>query len=291
MDQISLIILSGVSGSGKSTALNALEDLGYFCIDNLPTPLLQHFVDYLALVFEQQHNTQNYALQIDAKDQKAVTEVFQSIARLRELNIQLNLLYFDCQDEVIIRRYQETRRPHPFLLRGRNANTISEALQSEREVLATFRARADRVIDTTALTPHALRHAVESYVQVSPELEVVILSFGFKFGIPSDVDLVQDVRFLPNPYFVPELRELTGSDSRVSNYVMDSPEAQSFVELYSELLHFLIPHYQREGKRYLVIGIGCTGGKHRSVAIAEKLEGMLGDLGVTVSVRHRDNLR
>lgn len=297
-----IIIMSGVSGAGKSTALRALEDLGYFCIDNLPTPLINSFVDFLlnipsgweleglsATPEAGSHGSPRlFGLLIDCRDEASVRSVLQGAKRLRESGVDVQILYFDCADEVASRRYQETRRPHPLLVLGKGGKTLGEALARERELLSDFRGAANHTIDTTGYSPHELRQVVTDFAGGQSDLEVTVMSFGFKFGVPSDVDLVVDVRFLPNPYFVPELRELTGVDERVSGYVFRGGEADEFLELYDRLVHFLVPRYRREGKRYLNVAVGCTGGRHRSVAVAERLAQRMGDLGVRLTLRHRD---
>lgn len=298
------IIISGVSGSGKSTALHAFEDLGYFCVDNLPTPLIGHFVDFLLDIPEEwsagsltfglprdEHHERRFALLVDCRDAHSVKLVLTGAKRLRAAGADVSLLYFDCSDEVVLRRFQETRRPHPLLVYSESEKTVTEALAKERELLADFREAATHVIDTSSYTPHTLRRLVTDYAGSALKLEVSLLSFGFKFGLPSDADLVLDVRFLPNPYFVSELREQTGLEQAVSDYVFSHEEAHDLLTNYRELLTFLIPRYEKEGKKYLTVAIGCTGGRHRSVAIAEKLGEMLRAEGLPIAVRHRDKER
>lgn len=318
-----LIIITGVSGSGKSLALKALEDMGFFCVDNLPAALITPFVDFLAnlpqddALPEMGDRTQErpagytpqcstgeagagnissakFALLIDCRDRSAFPIVREAITKLRHLGTEVSILFLECQVEVIVRRFQESRRPHPLLISGLSlvseihCQSIPDALAAERELLAEFRAAANRIIDTTRLTPHSLREFIEEYLGYSRNLEVVLLSFGFKYGVPQDIDLLVDVRFLPNPHFVPELHDLTGLHRQVEDYVCQSPDAAAFLRHYGSLLQFLIPRYKREGKRYLTIGVGCTGGKHRSVAIAQKLASNIENLGVQMTVRHRD---
>ncbi len=298
-----LVILTGVAGSGKSTALNAFEDIGYYSIENLPAALLAHLIDFISdspeksevqyfltnkKDSERANPTQNFAVAVDCRDKQAFSRVQTAMERLKEQGTNVSLIFFDCQDEVIIRRFQETRRPHPLLVSDRAGHTLREALAKEREMLAQFREAANAVIDTSSASPHDLRHMVEKYGRFASTLEVTVLSFGFKYGVPNDVDLLIDVRFLPNPHFVQNLRELGGDDARVVDYVFQSTDANELLSHYTTLLKFLLPRYQKEGKRYLHIGVGCTGGRHRSVAIADKLAELLKSDGQKVAVRHRD---
>jgi RNase adapter protein RapZ len=302
-----LVIVSGVSGSGKSTALHALEDLGYFCVDNLPTPLISSFVDFL-LKIPDEWSTQvfsvrskgaelrkeppkDFALLVDCRDARSVRLVLEGIERLRAAKTAVTLLYFESSDEVILRRFQETRRPHPLLVLGDGGKTLLEALYQERSLLAEFRAAATQIIDTSSFSPHQLRHLIVDTVGRKLSLEVALVSFGFKYGLPSDADMVLDCRFLPNPHFVPELRELTGLDERVSSYALENPDGQEFLEHWEKHLRFLLPRYQQEGKKYLTVAIGCTGGHHRSVAVAEALSKRIADAGFKIAIRHRDKER
>jgi UPF0042 nucleotide-binding protein len=287
-----LVIITGISGSGKSTALNAFEDLGFNCIDNLPGALTSGFVDFL-LSGEgaSAKGDVKFALLVDCRDQRSFTSLRESIERLKGEGVDVSLLFFDCQDEVIVRRFRETRRPHPLLRSETLLQTIGQALEAERELLADLKEAADRVLDTSAYTPHDLRRLIEAYCDHQGSLHVFLETFGFKYGVPHDVDLMIDVRFLPNPHFVEELRPLTGEDKRVYDYVISQADAQTVLEKYGNLLEFLLPKYIEEGKRYLTIGIGCTGGRHRSVAIARALESQLGDKDYDVSVIHRDSGR
>ncbi|MCC6953514.1 MAG: RNase adapter RapZ, partial [Deltaproteobacteria bacterium] len=276
-----LVILSGVSGSGKSTALNAFADFGFFCVDNLPGPMVRNYVDFLLDLPPDWHKRVNapaegvddceFALLLDCRDEESVGEVLSALKRLRDASVQVDLLYFDCRDDVILRRFQETRRPHPFLIHGGRKVSLRDALTIEREITSRFRESADRIIDTSAFSPHELRALVQDLVGEKVLLEVAMTSFGFKFGPPKDADIVMDVRFLPNPHFVPELRDSTGLETPVRDYVLKSPDAHEFLAHFEKLLEFLIPRYEKEGKRYLNVALGCTGGKHRSVAVTEEL--------------------
>jgi len=299
-----LIIISGVSGSGKSTALNAFEDMGYFCIDNLPAPLISSFIDFITSLpsqdksrAEQSNQTsianqyagaRGFALLVDCRDEDSCRVMLQAVKRLNSLGIRMLLLYFDCQDDVVLRRFRETRRPHPLMVVKKKSETIIDALKRERALLSDFREVAARVIDTSSFSPHELRSTLEAALGHEYNLEVSFLSFGFKYGLPQDADLVVDVRFLPNPHFVPDLRAQTGLEPSVRDYVFKFPETVDFVNRYRELLKFLLPRYQKEGKRHLVIAIGCTGGKHRSVAIAQTLSEQMQDKGLHIVLKHRD---
>ncbi len=297
-----LVIISGVSGSGKSTALKAFEDSGYHCIDNLPAPLISNLVELLIDGKSKSEHTlaqfeniaspqEKYALLVDCRGKGEFAVIKEAVEKLRAMSISVSLLFFDCQDEVVIRRFRETRRPHPLLVRGSLVKTIGEALVRERELLAAFREEADVVIDTSAYSVHDLREVVERYCGSEASLELFITSFGFKYGAPIEADLLLDVRFLKNPHFDAELRPLTGTDKAVVEYVWEDDGAEETVKRYVELLEFLVPRYEQEGKRYLTVGIGCTGGRHRSVALAEEIAKRLANAGLQTEVIHRDITR
>lgn len=282
-----LLIVAGVSGSGKSTALSALEDVGYFCVDNLPAPLILDFVNFLTS--DSTGDSLRYALLLDCQDVESVQSVLNGLEVLATKSLKTQLIYFDASDEVLQRRFREARRPHPLMVkRDGTAATIIEALNEERSILSSLRERATYLLDSSNFTVHDLKKLVCQYVGGKTELLVVVESFGFKYGLPGDADLVSDVRFLPNPHFVPELKPRTGLDKSVSDYIEANGEAKEFLARYSALLEFLLPKYRQEGKRYLTIAIGCTGGKHRSVAIVESLAKWLGSLEEKVTIRHRD---
>lgn len=298
MEGFRLVIISGVSGSGKSTALKAFDDIGYFCVDNLPAPLISHFVDYLESLPQVGGGAEaavphNFALLLHTpRDRNFFPLIQTAVQRLRQAGTEVILLFFDCQEDVVVRRFQETRRPHPLTPMAGAGLGLREALALEKELLVDFREAADRIIDTSAYTPHDLRRAVETFFSAEgaekSRLELTLMSFGFKYGIPVHSDIVLDVRFLPNPHFVPHLKPLTGHDAGVSEYVFKSDDAHQFLARISAMLQFLIPRYIQEGKRYLTVSLGCTGGRHRSVAIAQRLAESLGDLDVSLVVRHRD---
>ncbi len=280
------VVLTGLSGSGKSQAIRALEDLGYFCVDNLPVALLPMLGE---LTLRAGNEIARAAVVIDAREGKMLDALPPMLRKLKAMP-RLNpvLIFLDASDEVLVRRFSETRRPHPL---APNRSAI-EGIREERARMNPLRRLADHVVDTSAMTVHELRHAfrnVESGASPGSQLVVTILSFGFKHGIPVDSDLLFDVRFLPNPHFVPKLRPKTGRDREVRTFLEKSPATHDFLEHTLNLLRFLVPQYVAEGKTYLTIGVGCTGGRHRSVMIAEALKkGLAGLKGVQSRVRHRD---
>jgi UPF0042 nucleotide-binding protein len=280
------VVLTGLSGSGKSQAIRALEDLGYFCVDNLPVTLLPMLAE---LTLRAGTEISRAAVVVDVREGKMLKEfprVYRSLKTRKNLNPVL--IFLEAAEPALVRRFSETRRPHP-LAPDRSA---IEGIREEREAMGAIRKLADHVIDTTEMTVHELRHVftgVASGSTPGSQLVVTILSFGFKHGIPVDSDLLFDVRFLPNPHFVPALRPYTGRDSEVVRYLDRSSATHEFLEHTLNLLKFLIPQYAREGKTYLTIGIGCTGGRHRSVAMADALKkGLSGIPGVRLRVKHRD---
>ncbi len=277
-------IVSGLSGSGKSTAIKALEDLGFFCVDNLPVLLLPKFLELC------QHSSteiSKVALVVDIREKdflKAYPKVFKS---LKKEGYQLTTLFLESSDNALVQRFSETRRRHPLA----EEDSILEGIAKEREKLADLKQLADKVIDTSSYNVHQLKKEIDSYFQISSEgkeMVVTLVSFGYRHGIPVEADLVMDVRFLPNPYFIEELKPLSGSDPKVTKFVLQQKEATDFLERFSKLINFLIPRYQREGKAYLTIAIGCTGGRHRSVTIANQLKILLSKNNYSLNVRHRD---
>jgi UPF0042 nucleotide-binding protein len=280
------VVLTGLSGSGKSQAIRALEDLGYFCVDNLPVSLLPMLAE---LTLRAGTEISRAAVVVDVREGKMLKE-FPGIYRKLKSRKNLNpvLIFLEAAEPTLVRRFSETRRPHP-LSPDRSA---IEGIREEREAMLSIRKLADHVVDTSEMTVHELRHTftgVAAGRTPGAQLVVTVLSFGFKHGIPVDSDLLFDVRFLPNPHFVPELRPHTGRDPEVVRYLDRSTATHEFLEHTQNLLRFLVPQYVHEGKTYLTIGIGCTGGRHRSVAIAEALKkGLSGLPGVRVRVKHRD---
>jgi UPF0042 nucleotide-binding protein len=280
------VILTGLSGAGKSHAIRALEDLGYFCVDNLPIALLTTFAD---LTVNARGQGRRAAVVIDIREGDELSRFPAVYRRLKkDARRGVRLLFLEAGDSALLRRFSETRRPHPL----RGAQSVAEGLNAEREMLQPIRRLADQVLDTTALTVHELRRRIAettgATTKVSP-LVVTLLSFGFRHGVPEDADLLFDVRFLPNPHFVTSLRRWSGRNTRVARYVMSARPTATFMRLTLQMLEFLVPQYVAEGKAYLTIAIGCTGGRHRSVAIAEALARRLkGTAGIQLRVVHRD---
>ena len=280
------VIVTGVSGAGKSTALKMLEDARYFFVDNLPIQLLEKFASLLPEIHGE--DVQNVALGIDARSGRALDELEVVLDRMKEAGYEFEILFLDAEDNVLVKRYKETRRSHPLAMTGR----VDEGIRIEREKMHFLKERADYIIDTSYLLTRELKQEVEKIFVDNQEfcnLMVSVLSFGFKYGIPADADLVFDVRFLPNPYYVDELRPLTGMEDSVFEYVMNSSAAQEFADRLEDMVRFLIPHYVKEGKTNLVIAIGCTGGKHRSVTLARELyERLLKSGQYGFRLEHRD---
>ncbi|MGH7813870.1 MAG: RNase adapter RapZ [Candidatus Binataceae bacterium] len=277
-----LIIVTGVSGSGRGSAMRVLEDLGFYCVDNLPVALAPNVV---ALAANRDPALKGIALGIDARERLFFPQWPKIFTELEKDGVKPEIIFLDASGDVLARRYSESRRPHPMAQSGA---TVAEGIRCEREALAEMRERASRVIDTTALTIHELREIVAAAVLgagAGPGMAVSIVSFGYKYGMPAGMDLVFDVRFIPNPFFVPELKPLDGTDPRVRDYVMAHGEARQFIEQTGALLDFLIPLYRREGKSYLTIGLGCTGGRHRSPVLARELAARLKQSGIETAVR------
>ena len=284
--KVEVVVVSGLSGAGKTVALRALEDIGYFCIDNLPLTLIEPF---LATV-RTEEDIRRIGIGVDIREKKFLADAYRILAALKE-RYKIEILFLEAEKDVMVRRYKETRRPHPMLSSSNSLN-MESAIEGERACLAGMREAADKIIDTSNYTPHQLRHLIISThgeVEVAQGLNISIISFGYKFSAPQDIDLLFDVRFLPNPYFVPELKSLKGTDAAVSDYVLRRDETREFLARMTSLLDFLIPYYKREGRTYLVIGIGCTGGRHRSPAIVEEIAGHIRGLhGITPNIVHRD---
>ena len=279
-----ILIITGMSGSGKSTAIRVLEDEGLFCLDNLPATLFPTFID---LVENAREKVRGVALVLDIRGRDYLEGCETVLQQIGEAGHQVEIIFFDTTDEVLIRRFSETRRRHPALESG----SVPEGIRFEREHLSVLRRLSTTIIDTSELNVHQLKELVISHLKGEEgprELTVYLQSFGFRFGIPLESDLVMDVRFLPNPHFVPELKQFTGLDPAVRHFVIEKPDTVKFLDKFQELLDFLMTGYRREGKSYLTISIGCTGGKHRSVAIVEELRAFFTDRRLTVKVIHRD---
>ncbi len=282
-----VVVISGLSGSGKTLALRCLEDLGFFAVDNLPVPLTESFVDLLE---RGEGDDPRGAFVTDVRERLHLEELPALIGRLRERGgVQLKVMFFDARDETLVRRFSESRRPHPLVL-GEKTN-IAEAIQRERTLLAPLRHIADRVVDTDEMSPHELRRVVQETLSGGSLLLTLtchVVSFGFKYGAPKDADMILDVRFLQNPFFVPELRLLDGRSQEVAAFLGTLPDYAPFMDRVESLLGFVMPRFVAEGKSYLTIAIGCTGGRHRSVAVAERLGRYLAQAGFPVTVSHRD---
>jgi RNase adapter protein RapZ len=277
-----LVILTGLSGSGKSTVLHAFEDMGFYCVDNLPVELIPIFAELHAAG---EGDLTRAALLVDAREGLQLEKLPALLKHLKK-DHPITLVFIEANDDSLLRRYSETRRPHPL---GKNFS-VRESLQHERALMEPIRKLADVVIDTTKFNVHELRHFITARFK-NPDkrpLMVSLVSFGFRYGVPSDADLVFDVRFLPNPHFVPKLRPFTGKDPKVRRYIRSFPQTGEFLRRIEGLLTYLIPHYIREGKSYLTIAFGCTGGKHRSVMMSESLREPLAKRGYSVKVIHRD---
>ena len=281
------VIVTGMSGAGKSSALNMLEDVGYFCVDNLPTRLLCRFAE---LTLDKTANISNVALGIDIRSGASIDEFLEELKKVNEMGVKFEILFLNASNRILIKRYKETRRNHPLARNGR----IEDGIEKEREAVDVLKKHADYVIDTSQLLTRELKAEIDRIFVREEEyanFNVAVVSFGFKFGIPADVDLVFDVRFLPNPYYDLSLRPLTGNDRPIQEFVMKHEESTVFLEKLEDMLKFLIPNYIKEGKYNLVIGIGCTGGKHRSVTITNALAEKLKQLPYPVKVEHRDITR
>lgn len=274
-----------MSGSGKASVLKAFEDLGYYCVDNLPVDLIPRFAE----LAQHSGEIERTALVLDVREGGQLERLPGMLKSVKKM-LPTTILYLEASDQALIRRFSETRRPHPL---GTDS-TVKAAVATERRRLRPLRAIADLVIDTSKFNVHELRsYVTERFQQKSPEKGILVscVSFGYRHGVPEDADLVFDVRFLPNPHFVPEFRPLTGRDPRVVKYILSFPQSQEFISRISELLIYLLPHYVREGKSYLTISFGCTGGQHRSVMIAEDVGKRLRKAGYKVKILHRDSPR
>ncbi len=279
------VIVTGMSGAGNSSVLKMLEDIGYFCVDNLPVPLLPKFAE---LASGQGEKTMPLvALGIDIRSGENLMTVNKVLENIEDLKISYEILFLDCEDAVLIKRYKETRRQHPLAVGGR----IEEGIKNERRKMQFLKQRASYIIDTSQMLVRDLKGEVDKiFVKNEPyqNFYMTVLSFGFKYGIPTDADLVFDVRFLPNPYYVENLRRKTGNEAEVRDYVMDCKEASMFLDKIEDLLVFLVPEYIKEGKNQLVIAVGCTGGKHRSVTMANGIYERLKNKNYSVKAEHRD---
>lgn len=279
------VIVTGMSGGGKSTALKMLEDAGFYCVDNLPISLVEKFVELISMPNSE---VSKVVLGLDVRSDQSFEDATRIMTQLKEKGYVFEILFMDADENVLIKRYKETRRVHPLALEGR----VEEGVRREREVLKNIQLSADYVIDTTNLLTRELKAELDRIFVDNGEynsLMVTVMSFGFKYGIPADADLVFDVRFLPNPFYIEELKHKTGNDREIQEFVMGNEEAESFMNKLTDMIHFLVPNYVKEGKYRLVIAIGCTGGKHRSVTLANELYKRMKDKGnYGMKLYHRD---
>jgi UPF0042 nucleotide-binding protein len=281
---IEIVIITGLSGSGKTIALRSLEDMGFFCIDNLPAKLLDIFLSSMDL------NVSRIGIGVDVREGEYLSDMYTLLSFLKD-KYKVQILFLEANRDVLVRRYKETRRPHPVMaLKG--AAKLEDAISEEEKILFPIRDAADKIIDTSHYSPHQLREFISLLYgkkHTSSGLSVLLITFGYKYGIPQNIDLLFDVRFLPNPYFVPELKPLKGTEKAVSDFVLSRSETTDFLRHLSALLDFLIPNYIREGRSYLVIGIGCTGGQHRSPVIAEEIAShIIQSHNIKPEIVHRD---
>lgn len=282
--RLRVVVVTGLSGSGKSTAIKAFEDLDYFCVDNLPAALLP---DFLSLREKSSEDLWHIALGMDIRERSFLESYPRVFNELRQRGTDLEILFLEATDDDLQRRFSQTRRKHPLVGEG----TVLDRIRAERERLKELKGMATRVIDTSNLNVHELKRMISRLYTIYPEedtLQVNVLSFGFKYSVPAEADIVMDVRFLPNPFFVKELRDLNGTQEPVIKFVLQQEQTQLFMEKFTELLNYLLPRYREEGKNYLTVAVGCTGGKHRSVVITEQLRGQLAGLGYPVNAGHRD---
>jgi len=281
---LSFVVITGLSGAGKSFAIKCFEDMGFFCVDNLPTTLIPTFAD---LIMRSEQPIHRVALGVDVREGAYLSRLLDIIRELRTRGHAVEVLFLEASEEALVRRYHETRRRHPLAGDG---NAL-DGIRAERKALSDLREVADRIVDTSALTVHRLKdRLVELYVapKARPGLAPSLVSFGFKHGVPFDADLVFDVRFLPNPHFVDALRALDGRDERVRTFVLNHPESKELLRRLEDFLRFVLPCYEREGKAYLTVAVGCTGGHHRSVTVVEELKRFLSGIGYAPTLVHRD---
>jgi UPF0042 nucleotide-binding protein len=284
MNRKHLLIVTGLSGSGRSATLKAFEDMGFNCVDNLPLALLSAFVEFA----QGSEEAFRSVIGIDIREKGFPERLPALYGELKSRGLSIEMLFLDASDQTIVRRFSETRRPHPL---ARGATALLDGIQSERTALAEVRKLADRIIDTTDYTVHDLRQTIERQYAAEDTgrpMLITLLTFGYKFGLPYDIDLLFDLRFLPNPHFVPELRPHSGEDPGVREYIMAQPDSAEFLSRLQGFIEYLLPRYRREGKSYLTIGFGCTGGRHRSVAVSLMIAERLRQSGYDVIIKHRD---
>ncbi len=279
-NELFTIILTGLSGSGKTVALNAFEDSGFFCVDNIPLTLVETFINLI----NKTPSLSKIAIGIDIRDRKFITDFAETVSSLRKKH-KIEIIFLEAADEALIRRFKETRRPHPL-----GYKDLRKAILREGKLLSSVREEADTIIDTSALSPHQLRKFItESYLRKGPKkMTVSLVSFGYKYGVPPEADLLFDVRFLPNPYFIEKLKPFPGTSSKVKKFVLSQDGTREFFDKLFPLLKYIIPLYAQEGRSYLTIGIGCTGGRHRSPAIVQEIEKTLKKQRIKTTLTHRD---
>lgn len=278
------VMVTGLSGAGKTQAINALEDLGFFCVDNLPPALIPKFAELCA---QTEGKLNKIAVVVDIRGGDFFDSISETLETLKHAGVICEILFLEASDETLVRRFKESRRPHPIRPHG----PLLEGIQKERKRLQDLKGQAHKIIDTTDRTNKQLKEEIVAAFgeeSKSSVLNITVLSFGYKYGIPLDADLLMDVRFLPNPHYIDELRPLTGNDKVIQDFVLETPVTQTFLRKYYSLVKFLIPNYVKEGKTSLVIAIGCTGGRHRSVTLANKIGELLGNLDASIMVNHRD---
>jgi RNase adapter protein RapZ len=281
---VSFVVITGLSGAGKSFAIKCFEDMGFFCVDNLPTTLMPTFADLIARSSQKVHRV---ALGVDVREGEYLFHLLDALGELRKRDHPVEVLFLESSEESLVRRYSETRRRHPMAPDG----NVLEGIRSERKAMSHMREIADRIVDTSGLTVHQFKDLlIEAYVnpKLRPGLAVSLVSFGFKHGVPFDADLVFDVRFLPNPHFVESLRAFDGRDAQVRDFIFKHEESRELQRRLEDFLAFVLPAYQREGKAYLTVAIGCTGGRHRSVALVEALQPFIEHKGFAATLVHRD---
>ncbi len=283
MKNYRFIIISGLSGAGKSVAIKIFEDLGFFCVDNIPPQLIPKFLE---MCLKSQGKLSKIAFVVDIRGEIFLQELDHTLTELESMDIQPEILFLEAKDEIIVRRFSETRRKHPI----QSSHSILDNIQEERKKLKELKSRASIVIDTSNLTPKQLNQEIRRYFQkkTTSSMEINLISFGYKYGIPIDVDLVLDSRFLPNPYYDDQLSELSGKDEKIKEYLRQFPVTQQSIQQFFSLIDYLIPFYIKEGKNYLSIAVGCTGGRHRSVFLVNELVYKLKSKGYSVFVKHRD---
>jgi len=284
MQNLKIIIVTGMSGSGKSTALRALEDVGFFCVDNLPVVLLPKLLE---IQTDAASEISKVALVMDLRERYFLEKYAEIFAKLKEEGHRIEILFLDASDDSLLRRFRETRRAHPLCERG----TVMEGIALEREKLSALRAMADKIVDTSSFNVHQLKDVIQRHFMTSTtekRLVINLMSFGFRYGLPPEADIVLDVRFLPNPFFIEELKHLNGEDEKIQEYVMGWEESQTFLRKMLDMMEFLIPLYEKEGKSNLNVALGCTGGKHRSVVMTTRLARYFAGENYLVNTAHRD---